>query len=83
VVDNFSGYLAGFPLVEKDDTTDVLISLLKKEKKKLGYFPTMICSDGGGEFIRTRLVCYLDKANFRTISSRTQRQGGTSQLHHC
>ncbi|KNZ59062.1 hypothetical protein VP01_1807g4 [Puccinia sorghi] len=51
VVDNHSGYLAGFPLVHKDDTTDVLITLLENEKAKRGYFPSMICSDGGGEFI--------------------------------
>ncbi|KNZ55415.1 hypothetical protein VP01_2688g1 [Puccinia sorghi] len=50
VVDNFSGYLAGFPLIKKDDTTEILINLLESENKRLGYYPNMICSDGGGEF---------------------------------
>ncbi|KNZ53007.1 hypothetical protein VP01_3372g2 [Puccinia sorghi] len=50
VVDNFTGYLAGFPLVKKDDTCDVLINLLENENKRLGYFPTWVCSNGGGEF---------------------------------
>ncbi|KNZ54267.1 hypothetical protein VP01_2994g3 [Puccinia sorghi] len=51
VVDNFSGYLAGFPLTSKDQTTDVLINLLENENKRLGYFPTYVASDGGGEFV--------------------------------
>ncbi|KNZ46945.1 hypothetical protein VP01_680g6 [Puccinia sorghi] len=54
VVDNFTGYLAGFPLSKKDDTSDVLISLLENENKRLGYFPTWVCSDGGGEFVGNR-----------------------------
>ncbi|KNZ61582.1 hypothetical protein VP01_1383g15 [Puccinia sorghi] len=62
VVDNHSGYLAGFPLVHKEDTTDVLINLLTQEEKNRGYFPSMICSDGGGEFIGNR----AERAN-RTI----------------
>lgn len=51
VVNNHSGYLAGFPLVNKDDTTDVLINLLETKNHRRGYFPNLICSDGGGEFI--------------------------------
>ncbi|KNZ60951.1 hypothetical protein VP01_1477g3 [Puccinia sorghi] len=62
VVDNHTGYLAGFPLVNKDDTTDVLIDLLESEKSRRGYFPSLICSDGGGEFIGHR----AERAN-RTI----------------
>ncbi|KAI7965150.1 hypothetical protein MJO29_003248 [Puccinia striiformis f. sp. tritici] len=55
LVDNYSGYLAGFPLTKKDDTTDVLINLLETEKKRLGYLPSLICSDGGGEFVGNRI----------------------------
>ncbi|KNZ46501.1 hypothetical protein VP01_720g8 [Puccinia sorghi] len=62
VVDNHSGYLAGFPLVHKNDTTDTLINLLESEKTRRGYFPSMICSDGGGEFVGNR----AERAN-RTI----------------
>ncbi|KNZ53750.1 hypothetical protein VP01_3144g2 [Puccinia sorghi] len=54
-VDNHTGYLAGFPLVHKDDTTDVLIDLLKAEQRRRGYYPSLICSDGGGEFIGNSL----------------------------
>ncbi|KNZ59065.1 hypothetical protein VP01_1805g1 [Puccinia sorghi] len=56
VVNNFSGYITGFPLLTKDDVAEVLINLLEGEKKRLGYLPTMICSDGGGEFIGTSFV---------------------------
>ncbi|KNZ45101.1 hypothetical protein VP01_84g16 [Puccinia sorghi] len=51
LVDNFSGYLAGFPLTHKNDTAEVLINILETEKARRGYFPSMICSDGGGEFV--------------------------------
>ncbi|KNZ61785.1 hypothetical protein VP01_1358g6 [Puccinia sorghi] len=57
VVDNYSGYLAGFPLVKKDDTCEVLINLLENEYKRLGYYPTWVCSDGGGEFVGGRSLC--------------------------
>ncbi|KNZ59434.1 hypothetical protein VP01_1730g4 [Puccinia sorghi] len=56
VVDNFSGYLAGFPLVSKDQTAEVIINLLENEKVRLGYFPTCVASDGGGEFVGRRTV---------------------------
>ncbi|KNZ44822.1 hypothetical protein VP01_878g3 [Puccinia sorghi] len=69
VVDNHSGYLAGFPLVRKDDTTDVLIRLLETEKNRLGYFPSMICSDGGGEFVGNRLVRFLNENNIKRLIS--------------
>ena len=76
VVDNYSGYLAGFPLVKKDDTCNVLINILENEQKRLGYFPTWVCSNGGGEFVRSSLVGFLTnknifRLNFRTLSSRT------------
>ncbi|KNZ60394.1 hypothetical protein VP01_1560g7 [Puccinia sorghi] len=55
VVNSHLGYLAGFPLAKKEDTTEVLINLLKSENHQKSYFPRLICSDGGGEFIRKRM----------------------------
>jgi hypothetical protein len=40
VVDNFSGYLASFPLVTKDETTESIC--WKERKKQLGYLPDLI-----------------------------------------
>ena len=54
VVENHSGYLAGFPFVHKDNTTDILIQLLETEEQHWGYLPLMICSDGCGEFFGNR-----------------------------
>ncbi|KNZ56673.1 hypothetical protein VP01_2349g4 [Puccinia sorghi] len=54
VVDNNSGYIAGFPLQHKDDTTDVLIDLIENEHSRRGYYPSTVCSDGGGEFVGNR-----------------------------
>ncbi|KAI7935206.1 hypothetical protein MJO28_016844 [Puccinia striiformis f. sp. tritici] len=70
LVDNFSGYLAGFPLVKKDNTTDILIKVLETEKKRLGYFPSLICSNGGGEFMGSRLVFYLDDNHIQRLISK-------------
>jgi hypothetical protein len=81
-VDNFSGYLAGLLLTSKDETTNVLIDLLEKEKKQLGYLPDLICSDGGGEFTGTSLILGQkphSKADFGTISSGTQQQSREGQ----
>ncbi|KNZ58905.1 hypothetical protein VP01_1836g6 [Puccinia sorghi] len=69
VVDNFSGYIAGFPLINKDDTTNVLINLLEAEKNPLGYLPNMVCSDGGGEFVGARLVSYLEGNHIKRLIS--------------
>ncbi|POV99253.1 hypothetical protein PSHT_13735 [Puccinia striiformis] len=69
LVDNFSGYLAGFPLVKKDDTTEVLIKVIETEKKRLGYFPSLICSDGGGEVMGSRLVSYLEENHIQRLIS--------------
>ncbi|KNZ50541.1 hypothetical protein VP01_4360g1 [Puccinia sorghi] len=62
VTDNATGYLAGFPLTHKSNTADTLIRLLENEKKRIGYYPDQICSDGGGKFVGIR----AERAN-RTI----------------
>ncbi|KNZ61392.1 hypothetical protein VP01_1406g1 [Puccinia sorghi] len=69
VTDNATGYLAGLPLVHKSDTVDTLISLLENEKRRLGYFPNQICSDGGGEFLGTRLVQFLAHHHIKQLIS--------------
>ncbi|KNZ59903.1 hypothetical protein VP01_1645g1 [Puccinia sorghi] len=47
-------YISSTPLVQKNDTTNTLINLLESEKTRCGYLPSMICSDGGGEFVGNR-----------------------------
>ncbi|KNZ49715.1 hypothetical protein VP01_4832g1, partial [Puccinia sorghi] len=42
VVDNHSGYLAGFPLVHKEDTMDALINLLETKHHKRGCYPRWV-----------------------------------------
>ncbi|KNZ54529.1 hypothetical protein VP01_2923g1 [Puccinia sorghi] len=69
VVDNHSGYLAGFPLIHKDDTTDTLINILESEYQKRGYYPSLICSDGGGEFVGHRLVRFLNEKHIGRLIS--------------
>lgn len=46
-----------------------LIQLLETEKKRLGYFPAMICSDGGGKFIGNRLVKFLNDNHIKRLTS--------------
>ncbi|KNZ51039.1 hypothetical protein VP01_4119g1 [Puccinia sorghi] len=33
------------------NTTDTLINVLEVEARKRGYYPSLICSNGGGEFV--------------------------------
>ncbi|KNZ51685.1 hypothetical protein VP01_3861g3 [Puccinia sorghi] len=71
VVNNHSGYLARLPLVHKNDTTDALItSLLESEHKMQGYYPTTICSDGGGEFVGNRLAKFFHDHQFQKLISK-------------
>jgi transposase InsO family protein len=69
IVDNFSGYLGGIPLVNKDQTAEILISLLQTENKRLGYFPSTVFSDGGGEFINNRLVSFFQLNRIQALVS--------------
>ncbi|KNZ54671.1 hypothetical protein VP01_2888g2 [Puccinia sorghi] len=69
VVDNHSGYLAGFPLVHKDDTAEVLINLIELEHRRRGYYPTTVCSDGGGEFVGNRLGQFFSQNHIRRLIS--------------
>jgi hypothetical protein len=69
VVDNFTGYLAGFPLVKKDNTAKVLINLLENKQRQLGYYPSCICLDEGGEFVGQRLVSFLGSKHIQQLTS--------------
>lgn len=55
LVDNFSGYLAAFPLTSKDKTAETIINLLENEYKRLNYYPSEIFSDKGTEFVNSAL----------------------------
>ncbi|KNZ48115.1 hypothetical protein VP01_58g8 [Puccinia sorghi] len=44
-------------------------NLLENEYKRLGYCPTWVCSDGGGEFVGNRLVRFLGGKNIRRLIS--------------
>ncbi|KNZ58102.1 hypothetical protein VP01_199g9 [Puccinia sorghi] len=83
VVDNHSGYLAGFPLVHKDDTTNILINLLENEKLKRGYFPSTICSDGGREFIGNRLVRFLNENHIQRLISEPHHPEHNGRAKRC
>lgn len=82
VVDNYSGYLAGFPITQKDETTDVLINLIKTEHSRQGYYPMIICSDGGGEFLRQRLAQFFNKKHIQKLllePSHPEHNGGLNR----
>jgi hypothetical protein len=40
------------------------------EKKHWGYFPSMICSDGGGKFFGNRLVKFLSENHIQRLFSK-------------
>ncbi|KNZ53817.1 hypothetical protein VP01_3128g1 [Puccinia sorghi] len=80
-----SWYLAGFPLVHKDDTTNVLISLIEMKYNCQGYYPTMFFSDGGGEFVGNILAKCLKERNIqRQILEpyHPEHNGRTERVNH-
>ena len=68
LVNNFSGYLAAFPLVSKDETPDVIISILETEYKRLNYYPLEIFSDKGTEFTNKTLTNFAKSKHIKSLT---------------
>lgn len=47
----------------------MLINLIENEKTRLGYYPTCVASDGGGEFAGRRLVSFLGSNHIQQLIS--------------
>lgn len=53
---SFSRYVSAFPLISKDKVAEVLIGVLVQQNDIRGYYPSLIVSDGGTEFVNKTLL---------------------------
>lgn len=69
LVDNCTGYLSAFPLTTKEETPDVIISILETEHKRLNYYPTEIFSNKGTEFTNDILKSFAKAKHIKLVKS--------------
>lgn len=53
VVDSITRYCSATPINQKSDIINILSSILDFEAKRFGYYPSVLHSDRGGEFINS------------------------------
>ncbi|KNZ62363.1 hypothetical protein VP01_127g1 [Puccinia sorghi] len=81
VVDSCTRYCSALPLKNKSDVGSVLTQALDLEAKRLGYYPSVIHSDRGTEFINAYLLEFCNKNRIRTRYSDayTPQQNGLAE----
>lgn len=70
LIDSYSGYLASFPLRMKSDFAETIIFILKNQHRKTNRYPKEVCSDGGGEFVNSKLQTYYQARQINQIVSK-------------
>ncbi|KNZ51478.1 uncharacterized protein VP01_3938g1, partial [Puccinia sorghi] len=58
VVDSITRYCSATPINQKSDIINILSSILDFEAKRFGYYPSVLHSDRGGEFINSLILRY-------------------------
>jgi hypothetical protein len=61
IVDAYSRFVSAIPLVSKSDTFKNLTHVIDVEAKRLGYYPSVLHSDRGTEFVNSSLENYCFK----------------------
>ncbi|KAH9456857.1 hypothetical protein Pst134EA_033050 [Puccinia striiformis f. sp. tritici] len=81
VVDSCTRFVAAIPLKKKNDAAESIIQAVNLEAKRLGYYPTVIHSDRGTEFINTAMNEFCNKHSIRTRHSDayTPQQNGLAE----
>ncbi|POW01580.1 hypothetical protein PSTT_12373 [Puccinia striiformis] len=81
VVDSCTRFVAAIPLKRKSDATESIIQAINLEAKRFGYYPTVIHSDRGTEFINSHLTefCKLHSIRSRQSDAYTPQQNGLAE----
>jgi transposase InsO family protein len=81
IVDSCTRFCAGIPLKHKSDTPKTIAYLLNLEAKRIGYFPTVLHSDRGTEFVNNALKKFCEKniIRLRTSDAYTPQQNGLAE----
>ncbi|KNZ50954.1 hypothetical protein VP01_4157g1 [Puccinia sorghi] len=62
-------YCSAIPVRSKSDVSETIAQVVSLEAKRLGYFPTVIHSDRGSEFINSHLLEFCNKHSIRARQS--------------
>jgi transposase InsO family protein len=84
VVDSHSRYCSAIPIKAKSDMAEVLINTIDLEAKRFGYYPNVIHSDRGTEFINKTLKAFCNQHLIRSRVSDpyTPQQNGLAERHN-
>jgi hypothetical protein len=81
IVDSYSRFCAAIPIVEKDQVFGALSYAIDIESKRLRYYPSVIHSDQGTEFINSKLdeYCRTHVIRQRFSDAYTPQQNGLAK----
>ncbi|KNZ59842.1 hypothetical protein VP01_1653g4 [Puccinia sorghi] len=61
VVDSNTCYCSAIPITQKSDVYNTLATILNFEAKRFGYYPSILHSDRGGEFLNSSMKEYCQE----------------------
>lgn len=81
IVDSFSRFCSAIPVRNKGEVTEVIAQAVGLEAKRIGYYPTVIHSDRGTEFINKNLMDFCNKnlISARQSDAYTPQQNGLAE----
>ncbi|KNZ48091.1 hypothetical protein VP01_5919g1, partial [Puccinia sorghi] len=84
VVDSNTRYCSAIPINKKSDVFDTLSTILNYEAKRFGYYPSVLHSDRGGEFINQAMeeFCRHHLIKSRTSDPYTPQKNGLAERHN-
>ncbi|KNZ61400.1 hypothetical protein VP01_1405g4 [Puccinia sorghi] len=84
VVDSCTRFCSAIPIKSKSDVSTYLTQAIDLEARQIGYYPTVIHSDQGKEFINKYLLDYCNKNLIRTRYSDayTPQQNGLAERYN-
>ncbi|KNZ60792.1 hypothetical protein VP01_149g1 [Puccinia sorghi] len=84
VVDSHTRYCSATPLTLKSDVFETLTTIIDFEAKRFGYYPSILHSDRGGEFINSSMEAYCKEhlIKSRTSDPYTPQQNGLAERHN-
>ncbi|KNZ50430.1 hypothetical protein VP01_4430g3, partial [Puccinia sorghi] len=84
VVDSNTRYCSAIPITQKSDVYNTLATTLDFEAKRFGYYPSVLHSDRGGEFINSSMkeYCREHLIKQKYADPYTPQQNGLAERHN-
>jgi hypothetical protein len=85
IVDAHTRFVSAIPLVSKSNTFKNLTHVIDVEAKRLGYYPSVLHSDRGTEFVNSELekYCFEHVIQQRYSDAYTPQQNGLAERFNC